>query len=341
MYAAHPNVFRSTRYKVGTAIVNPLVAPCCSLHSHTCGPISRAPVGSLPVARFRQGHSCGSLTPPSGAEVARFRARAADLRQSSADSTSTPTPPARARGCRGCWRSRSTEINAFVIDVKDERASATGSEIELANELAQPARSPSATSRRWPTRFARTASGPSPASSSSRTRSWRAPTRSGRPQPNGGRGGPRRQPWVSPWDDRVWDYNIASPRRWRARASTRSSSTTCASPSSTAAPAQVHPRAQGDRTDAIAAFLNEAKRRLHPLGVTVTADVFGLSPNTFDDVGIGQQWETLGAVADHILPMMYPVALLLHAPPQRPHAGPDAVRDGLQVAAWRGSATTG
>jgi len=52
--------------------------------------------------------------------------------------------------------------------------------------------------------------------------------------------------------------------------------------------------------------MNEARRRLHPLGVTVTADVFGLSPNTFDDVGIGQQWETISSVSDHILPMMYP-----------------------------------
>jgi hypothetical protein len=67
-------------------------------------------------------------------------------------------------------------------------------------------------------------------------------------------------------------------------------------------PPQVHPKARGARADAIAAFLNEAKRRLHPLGVTVTADVFGLVPNEAGDVNIGQQWETVAATADHILP---------------------------------------
>jgi hypothetical protein len=34
--------------------------------------------------------------------------------------------------------------------------------------------------------------------------------------------------------------------------------------------------------------------------------VFGLSPNDPRDVAIGQQWETVLAKADHVLPMVYP-----------------------------------
>jgi hypothetical protein len=34
--------------------------------------------------------------------------------------------------------------------------------------------------------------------------------------------------------------------------------------------------------------------------------VFGLSPNDPRDVAIGQQWETVLALADHVLPMVYP-----------------------------------
>jgi len=73
-------------------------------------------------------------------------------------------------------------------------------------------------------------------------------------------------------------------------------------------PRQVHPAADstGERTDAIAGFLAAARERLHPLGATVTADVFGLSMNESRDVGIGQQWERVSAATDAVLPMVYP-----------------------------------
>jgi hypothetical protein len=113
--------------------------------------------------------------------------------------------------------------------------------------------------------------------------------------------------WVSPWDERVWDYNldIAEEVARLGFDEIQFDYVRFAEPYRSL-PNQVHPRARGDRTDAIAAFLLEARRRLHPLGVTVTADVFGLSPNEGGDVNIGQQWETISAIADHILPMMYP-----------------------------------
>jgi hypothetical protein len=54
----------------------------------------------------------------------------------------------------------------------------------------------------------------------------------------------------------------------------------------------------------IAAFLRYAAKRLHPLGVRVSADVFGLSATR--DLGIGQFPGTLARVADAIYPMTYP-----------------------------------
>jgi hypothetical protein len=113
--------------------------------------------------------------------------------------------------------------------------------------------------------------------------------------------------WVSPWDERVWDYNLdIAEEVARAGFNEIQFDYVRFAEPYRSLPAQVHPRARGNRPDAIAAFLNEAKRRLHPLGVTVAADVFGLSPNEGGDVNIGQQWETLSAIADHLLPMMYP-----------------------------------
>jgi hypothetical protein len=46
--------------------------------------------------------------------------------------------------------------------------------------------------------------------------------------------------------------------------------------------------------------------RLQPLGVPITFDIFGLTASTTGDLGIGQVWEDFAAVADVVLPMVYP-----------------------------------
>ena len=54
----------------------------------------------------------------------------------------------------------------------------------------------------------------------------------------------------------------------------------------------------------IAAFLAYAVGRLHPLGVRVSVDVFGLAAS--HDLGIGQYPAQVGKVVDAIYPMTYP-----------------------------------
>jgi hypothetical protein len=56
--------------------------------------------------------------------------------------------------------------------------------------------------------------------------------------------------------------------------------------------------------DTVAAFLRYAAGRLHPLGVRVSADVFGLSAS--QDLGIGQHPRQVSEVVDAIYPMTYP-----------------------------------
>ena len=46
--------------------------------------------------------------------------------------------------------------------------------------------------------------------------------------------------------------------------------------------------------------------RLQPLGVPVTFDIFGLTASATGDLGIGQVWEDFITVADVVLPMVYP-----------------------------------
>ena len=46
--------------------------------------------------------------------------------------------------------------------------------------------------------------------------------------------------------------------------------------------------------------------RIQPLGVPITFDIFGLTASATGDLGIGQVWEDFITVADVVLPMVYP-----------------------------------
>jgi hypothetical protein len=202
-----------------------------------------------------------------------------------------------------------TEINTFVIDVKDERGIRYRSEIELAMELAQPGevtiRDLAALAERLRERgiwsMARIVVFKDPILAAARPE-WTIR------RPDGGTWIDREgNTWVSTWEPAVWDYNIRIAEEVARAGFDEIQFDYIRFPEAyRSLPEQIHPKAKGDRTDAIAAFLDEARRRLHPLGAVVAADVFGLSPNDPRDVAIGQQWETVLAKADHILPMVYP-----------------------------------
>ena len=60
------------------------------------------------------------------------------------------------------------------------------------------------------------------------------------------------------------------------------------------------------RAQVIREQLLTTRARLEPLGVPVTADVFGLTATDTTDMGIGQKWEQFINTVDVVLPMMYP-----------------------------------
>lgn len=62
------------------------------------------------------------------------------------------------------------------------------------------------------------------------------------------------------------------------------------------------------RTASIVGFLKQAVAELHPLGVVVSADVFGLTTSVEqgDDMQIGQDYKQIADVVDYICPMVYP-----------------------------------
>ncbi len=68
----------------------------------------------------------------------------------------------------------------------------------------------------------------------------------------------------------------------------------------------VYPGKAGLQEDAIAAFLQYARERLHPLGAWVSADVFGHALDQKGDAGIGQRIEKVCQSVDIVCPMIYP-----------------------------------
>jgi len=71
-------------------------------------------------------------------------------------------------------------------------------------------------------------------------------------------------------------------------------------------PKQVFPGATMSKPDALAAFLKLARERLNKLGVRSTADIFGLVTTVRGTLEVGQNWEKLSPVTDVLLPMVYP-----------------------------------
>jgi hypothetical protein len=215
-----------------------------------------------------------------------------------------------------------TEVNTFVVDVKDERGLHYRSQLGLQMQLADP--------REITIRNLKALTDTLHAHhvfAIARIVVFKDPVLSkARPEwsirnPGGGLWTDKKgNTWVSAWDQNVWDYNIAIAEEVARGGFDMIQFDYVRFPEPYPSLArQVHPRAQGDRTDAIAAFLNRAKQRLHPLGVPVAADVFGLTPNDPGDVGIGQQWETIASTADVVEPMMYPSHYLPTHLPGVPH----------------------
>ncbi len=68
-----------------------------------------------------------------------------------------------------------------------------------------------------------------------------------------------------------------------------------------------YPLSKGrSRAEVIREQLGFLRATLKPLGIPVTADVFGLTATDTTDMGIGQRWEMFVDQVDVVLPMVYP-----------------------------------
>jgi len=207
----------------------------------------------------------------------------------------------------------STEINAFIIDVKesDTYLAYTGTKIPLALEIGADKR-PATT---WLPALIDTLQAhgiypiarivvfkdrqlaerkPAPAIRHANGSVWRD-----------NKGGA----WVNPYDRRVWDYNVAIAREALEMGFSELQWDYVRFPDVTGRMREVmrYPGSDGtSRADNIRNFIRYSKQQLAEYQVPVTADVFGLVTHLEGDVEIGQHWETVIAAADVVLPMVYP-----------------------------------
>lgn len=70
--------------------------------------------------------------------------------------------------------------------------------------------------------------------------------------------------------------------------------------------AKSHPTTGEERVATIAAFLTEARDRIHPLGCALGAAVFAIVFSAPNDQGIGQRPEDFSGIVDVMSPMIYP-----------------------------------
>src|SRR5581483_10092444 len=116
---------------------------------------------------------------------------------------------------------------------------------------------------------------------------------------NGGLG------WVNPYDERVWRYVVGIGAA-AAKAGFDEIQFDYVRFPSDGDLSQIvyrHRRAESKGTT-VARFLRYAGAQLHPLGVRVSADVFGLAAT--HDLGIGQVPKRIAPYLDALYPMVYP-----------------------------------
>jgi hypothetical protein len=111
--------------------------------------------------------------------------------------------------------------------------------------------------------------------------------------------------WTNPYDKRVWAYNVAVARAAAKAGFDEIQFDYVRFPSDGDVSSAVF---RGGRKGAngwvIAGFVQYAAKRLRPLGVRVSVDLFGLSATR--DLGVGQVPRRLARYVDAIYPMVYP-----------------------------------
>ncbi len=114
--------------------------------------------------------------------------------------------------------------------------------------------------------------------------------------------------WVNPYQHQLWDYNIGVAEELARMGFGEIQFDYIRFPEPyPSLPTQVFPDNKGvAKPDVLAAFLSQANARLDKAGARTTADIFGLVTTVGGPLEVGQEWEKISPVVDVVLPMVYP-----------------------------------
>src|SRR6476620_916899 len=114
--------------------------------------------------------------------------------------------------------------------------------------------------------------------------------------------------WVNPYHRELWDYNIGVAEELVKLGFGEIQFDYIRFPEPyPSLPKQVFPDSKDlPKPVALAEYLKDAKTRLNKLGVRSTADIFGLVTTVGGALEVGQDWEKISPVVDVVLPMVYP-----------------------------------
>jgi hypothetical protein len=111
--------------------------------------------------------------------------------------------------------------------------------------------------------------------------------------------------WMDPFNKEVWDYNINIAMEAAQYGFDEIQFDYVRFPDSSG-PRFSMPNTEENRVQAISGFLMEARRKLTPYNVFLSADIFGYVCWNLNDTKIGQRLEDLVTHLDYLCPMLYP-----------------------------------
>lgn len=114
--------------------------------------------------------------------------------------------------------------------------------------------------------------------------------------------------WVNPYSHAIWDYNLrAATEAVRLGFGEVQYDYIRFPEPYKSLPAQVFPESNGrSKQDALQAFLDLSRTQLNGMGVRLTTDIFGLVTTVRGPLEVGQEWERISPHVDVVLPMVYP-----------------------------------
>lgn len=116
--------------------------------------------------------------------------------------------------------------------------------------------------------------------------------------------------WASAHDRDLWEYNIEVSKEAAAAGFNEIQFDYVRFPASNGGKLDAsldYRNVKGEsKPETIQNYLKYAREQLSPMGVYISADIYGLVGSVADDMALGQYWEAVSNIVDYVSPMMYP-----------------------------------